>query len=156
MRIHLLAAGTRRPGWEREGYDEYARRMPREYPLLLKEIPVSKRSPGANLETLIAREGERMLKSAPPGSRIVGLDERGEGFDTRALARKLARWQGEGRDLCLLIGGPDGLAADARQAAESLWSLSPLTLPHGLVRVVVAEQLYRATSLLRGHPYHRD
>lgn len=156
MRIHLLAAGTRRPQWERQGYEEYARRMPRECLLQLTEIPVQKRSPGAKLDELIAREGERMLKAAPRGSRIVALDERGRSFNTRELAKILERTMADGRDLSILIGGPDGLSPACKQAAEDSWSLSPFTLPHGLARVILAEQLYRAVSVLRGHPYHRE
>jgi 23S rRNA (pseudouridine1915-N3)-methyltransferase len=156
MRIQLLAVGSRRPAWEREGYADYARRLPRECALSLVEIPLHKRSPGTDLRRALEREGERMLKSAAKGARLMALDERGEQLDTRQLARRLSRWMGEGRDLALMIGGPDGLAPACLRAAEERWSLSRLTLPHGLVRIVVAEQIYRAWSLFSGHPYHRD
>ncbi len=156
MRIQLIAAGTRRPAWEREGYGTYARRLPRECALTLVEIPVEKRGANADVARLKAREGERMLKQAAKDALIVALDERGEALSTRALARRLEAWMRDGRDVALLIGGPDGLAPACLEAAELTWSLSPLTLPHGLARVLVAEQIYRAHSLLSGHPYHRD
>ena len=156
MRIQLLAAGTRRPAWEREGYQHYAKRLPRECALTLHEIPVAKRSGNADLARLLAREGDQMLKTAARGARIIALDERGEPHSTRELAAHLARWMRDGRDLALLIGGPDGLAPRCLEAAEARWSLSPLTLPHGLARILVAEQIYRAWSIINGHPYHRD
>jgi len=155
MRIHLIAVGTRRPSWEREGFAAYAKRLPRECTLDLVEIPVAKRG-GGDPAPQVAAEGESMLRRAPKGARVVALDERGKAFTTRELAGRLDAWLHEGRDLALLIGGPDGLAPGCRAAADLEWSLSPLTLPHGLARIVVAEQLYRAWSLLAGHPYHRD
>jgi 23S rRNA (pseudouridine1915-N3)-methyltransferase len=156
VRIHLLAVGTRRPRWERDGFEEYARRMPRECTLVLHEIPLGKRGAGASSAAAVAREGERMLERIPRGSHVIALDETGTAMTTRQLSTRLAVWMQGGRDLCLLVGGPDGLSAQCQQAAESSWSLSPLTLPHGMVRILVAEALYRALSLLRGHPYHRD
>lgn len=156
MRLQLIAAGTRRPAWEREGYATYARRLPRECALTLVEIPVSRRAPGSELARLVEREGELMLRAVAKGARVVALDVRGETCDTRTLATWLAAWMRDGRDVALLIGGPDGLAPACLQAAEARWSLSPLILPHGLARIVVAEQLYRAWSVLTGHPYHRD
>jgi len=155
VRIHLIAVGTRRPAWEREGYTRYARRLPRECALVLHEIPVAKRS-GGDPAPQVVQEGEAMLRRTPRGTRVVALDERGKAFTTRELATRLETWMREGRDLALLIGGPDGLAPACRAAAELEWSLSPLTLPHGLARILVTEQLYRAWSLLSGHPYHRD
>lgn len=156
MRIQVIAAGTRRPAWEREGFQTYAARMPRECSLTLVEIPIARRSPGAELARLVQREGDLMLRAVARSARVVALDERGEACDTRALAVRLAAWMRDGRDVALLIGGPDGLAPACLQAAEARWSLSPLTLPHGLARIVVAEQIYRAWSVLTGHPYHRD
>lgn len=156
MRLQLIAAGTRRPAWEREGYQTYARRLPRECSLTLVEIPVGKRAAGSALARLVEREGELMLRAVAKGARVVVLDERGEACDTRTLATRLADWMRDGRDVALLIGGPDGLAPACIQAADARWSLSPLTLPHGLARIVVAEQMYRAWSVLTGHPYHRD
>jgi 23S rRNA (pseudouridine1915-N3)-methyltransferase len=156
MRFHLIAAGTRRPTWEREGFAVYARRLPRECALTLTEIPVPRRGAGADITRLVAQEGELMLRRVPRGARVVALDERGTAFTTRALAARLQAWLHDARDVALLIGGPDGLAPACREAAELTWSLSPLTLPHGLARVVVAEQIYRAWSVVSGHPYHRD
>ena len=156
MRIQLIAAGTRRPAWERDGYASYARRLPRECALSLVEIPVEKRGANADIARLVAREGERMLRHVARGTRIVALDERGKAFSTRELAGRLSEWLRDGRDVALLIGGPDGLAPACKDAAEMQWSLSPLTLPHGLARVLVAEQIYRAWSVMTGHPYHRD
>ena len=155
MRVHLLAAGTRRPAWEREGFHAYAERMPRECSLLLHEIAVEKRARGAAIRQLVEKEGERMLRGIPNGAKVVALDERGRALTTRELADRLARWMQLGDDVALLIGGPDGLAPSCLTRADERWSLSALTLPHGLVRIVVAEQLYRAVSLLKGHPYHR-
>lgn len=155
MRIHLLAAGTRLPSWINTGFTEYAERLPPECRLRLKEIPLSARARGGNAVKAVAGEGARMLAAMPAGACVIALDVRGRGFSTEELAKQLTHWLRDGRDLVLLIGGPDGLAADCRERAELTWSLSPLTLPHGLARVVVAEQLYRAWTILQGHPYHR-
>ena len=156
MRIQLLAAGTRRPAWEREGFEVYAGRLPRSCALELTEIPVARRGANADVARLVAREGEQMLAGVAKGAEVVALDERGDAPDTRGLVRRLERWLGDGRDRALLVGGPDGLAPACLEAADWRWSLSPLTLPHGLVRVLVAEQIYRAWSVIQGHPYHRD
>ena len=155
MKIHLLAVGVRMPDWVKAGYAEYAGRLPRECSLNLVEISAGKRGGHADIARLVRAEGERLLAAVPSGSRIIALDERGREWSTVELAERLAGWLQEGRDLSLLVGGPDGLDAVCRQRAEQLWSLSRLTLPHPLVRVVVAEQLYRAWSLLNHHPYHR-
>ena len=155
MRIHLIAIGHRRAGWERDGYREYARRMPPELALELHEIAPSKRSKGIPAERGIDDEGRRLLAAVPGGARVVALDERGAPWTTPELARRLEEWMGDGRALALLVGGADGLAPACIEAADHRWSLSPLTLPHGLARIVVAEQLYRASTIHRGHPYHR-
>ena len=155
MRIHLIAIGHRRAGWERDGYREYARRMPPELALDLHEIAPSRRSKGVPAERGIDDEGRRLLAAVPAGARVVALDERGAAWTTRELAHRLEDWMGDGRALALLVGGADGLAPACIEAAEHRWSLSPLTLPHGLARIVVAEQLYRASTIRRGHPYHR-
>lgn len=156
MRIHLLAVGTRLPVWQQRGFEEYARRLPRECALHLIEIPAPRRSRGHGAAQAMATEWERMSRALPRDARVVALDERGTMDDTAALAARLGRWLHDGRDVAMLIGGPDGLAPAALQRADACWSLSPLTLPHGLVRVLVAEQLYRAWSLIKGHPYHRE
>jgi 23S rRNA (pseudouridine1915-N3)-methyltransferase len=156
MRIRLLAAGTRMPTWVEAGFETYASRLPHECRLELKEIPLGQRSRSAAAERAIRTEGERMLASTGSSDRIIALDVEGRSLNTRQWSQRLDEWMQDGRDLCFLIGGPDGLAADCLQRAELRLSLSPLTLPHGLVRIVLAEQLYRAWSLLRGHPYHRE
>lgn len=155
MRIHLVAVGHRRTEWERDGYREYARRMPPELSIELREIPPSKRGSRDSTGRRVDDEGRRLLAAIPDGARVVVLDERGAAWTTAALADRIERWMHEGRDLALLVGGADGLAPACIAAAEHRWSLSPLTLPHGLVRIVVAEQLYRAWTILRRHPYHR-
>jgi 23S rRNA (pseudouridine1915-N3)-methyltransferase len=156
MRIHLLAVGRRLPAWQQQGYEEYARRLPRECALELVEIPAPRRTRGIGAERAKALEWERMRKALPRDARVIALDARGRMEDTAALAGRVEGWLNDGRDVALLIGGADGLASDALQRADARWSLSPLTLPHGLARVVVAEQLYRAWSMVRGHPYHRE
>ena len=155
MRIHLIAVGHRRTEWERDGYREYARRMPPELSIELREIPPSKRGSRDSTGRRVDDEGRRLLAAIPDGARVVVLDERGAAWTTAALADRIGRWMHEGRDLALLVGGADGLAPACIAAAEHRWSLSPLTLPHGLVRIVVAEQIYRAWTILRRHPYHR-
>ena len=155
MRIRLLAVGTRQPRWVAEGFAEYAKRLPRQCALELVEIPTERRSASLTPEVAIAREGGRLLRALPAGARAVALDERGEQLDTTGLAARLEGWMRDGDDVALLVGGPDGLAKDCLARAELRWSLSRLTLPHGLVRVLVAEQLYRAWSVTAGHPYHR-
>jgi 23S rRNA (pseudouridine1915-N3)-methyltransferase len=155
MKIHLLAVGTRMPGWVKTGYAEYVTRLPRECALNLLEIPAGKRGLNADVARIVRDEGERLLAAVPPGSRLIALDERGQEWSTAELADRLAGWLRDGCDVSLLVGGPDGLDAACHDRADRLWSLSRLTLPHPLVRVVVAEQIYRAWSLLHHHPYHR-
>lgn len=155
MRIFLIAVGERMPAWVQAGFDDYARRLPREMPLRLVELAPGYRVSNADPARAVADEGERMLRALPKGAHVIALDERGHEYDTRQWAGRLAALSAEGRDLALLVGGPDGLAAACRQRADETWSLSRLTLPHPLVRIVVAEQLYRAQSLLQNHPYHR-
>lgn len=155
MKIHLLAVGVRMPEWVEKGYAEYAGRLPRECTLRLLEVPPGRRGAHADVARIVQAEGERLLAAVPAGSRLIALDERGQQWSTMELAGRLAGWLGEGRDVSLLVGGPDGLDADCRARANALWSLSRLTLPHPLVRVVVAEQIYRAWSVLHNHPYHR-
>lgn len=155
MKIHLITIGQKMPQWVNTGYDEYAKRLPRECELLLKELPLAKRSKTTVIEQAIAQEGEQMLKAIPKDNHVIALEVGGKPWSTEQLAAQLKQWLPVGRDISLLIGGPDGLAPSCRDQAKQQWSLSPLTLPHPLVRIVVAEQLYRAWSLLNGHPYHR-
>ncbi len=155
MNIHLISIGTRMPKWVEQGFAEYAKRMPAECSLKLVEITPGHRGKGADIARAVRDEGERMLKAIPRDCHIIALEVKGREWSTEQLAGKLSDWMGSGRDLVLLVGGPEGLADSCRQRADMLWSLSPLTMPHPLVRVVLAEQLYRAWSLMRNHPYHR-
>ena len=142
--------------WERDGFAEYARRLRAGCTLELVEIAAQRRTRGGDIARAIEREGARQLAAIAPRARVVALDEHGRQWTTREFAARLQRWIDDARDVDLLVGGADGLAPACRQRAEEQWSLSALTLPHGLVRVVVAEQIYRAASLLGHHPYHRD
>lgn len=155
MQIHLIAVGTRMPGWVSEAYDEFAKRLPPECRLKLVEIAPGRRGKGADIARLVQDEGERMLAAIPRQARVIALEVSGRAWSTAQLAAQLGSWLPEGRDVALLVGGPDGLADACRARADQLWSLSPLTFPHPLVRVIVAEQLYRAWSILQNHPYHR-
>jgi len=155
MRIHLLAVGTRMPRWVTEGYEEYSKRMPRECQLVLKEIEVAKRGKAAGPQQFMQDEAKRLAAAIPKGALVVALDVRGKAWSTEALADKLGEWMQSGQDVALLVGGPDGIDPSCMQLASERWSLSPLTLPHPLVRVLLAEQLYRAWTLTQGHPYHR-
>ncbi|MEM9254907.1 MAG: 23S rRNA (pseudouridine(1915)-N(3))-methyltransferase RlmH [Pseudomonadota bacterium] len=156
MRISVIAIGTRMPAWVDAGVQEYSRRLPREIQLHWREIPLAKRSRAGNPRQALAREGEQMLKSLTRGDRVIALDVAGKSCTTEALAKQLDDWQMSGEQIALLIGGPDGLSPECLQRADQRWSLSALTLPHPLVRVVLAEQLYRAWTITANHPYHRD
>ena len=155
MRILLLAVGTRMPGWVETAYADYSVRLPHECRLELVEIAALPRGKNADLARIKQQEGERLLKAVPRDSLIIALDERGREADSAAWAQSLAGWMQSGRDTCLLVGGPDGHSPEVLARAEQRWSLSRLTLPHPLVRVLVAEQLFRAWSQLANHPYHR-
>ena len=156
MRLQVLAVGTRQPDWVNRGYDEYARRFPPHLNLQLKELPAAKRGKGVSADKLKQAEADKILGATPDGAYVVALDEHGKTVNTRELSARLSEWQQDGRDVVFMIGGADGLDETCLQRADWCWSLSPLTLPHGLVRVILAEQLYRANSLLEGHPYHRE
>lgn len=155
MKCRLIAAGTRLPDWVNEGFREYQKRLRAPLVLELEEIPIPKRRPGENPQRAVAQEGASMLATIRPQDYVVALEIGAPSMSTAALGAWLATRLREAKPLALLIGGPDGLAAGCLERADQHWSLSPLTLPHALVRVVVAEQLYRAMSLLAGHPYHR-
>ncbi len=156
MRIHLIAVGTRMPAWVTEGYQDYAKRLPRECALRLVEIPLGQRGKTRTAAQSRSEEGRQMLAALPRDCLVVALDVQGQAWSTETLADNLQQWLGSGRDVALLVGGPDGLSQDCLERAERRWSLSALTYPHALVRVVVAEQLYRAWTLSTGHPYHRS
>jgi 23S rRNA (pseudouridine1915-N3)-methyltransferase len=155
MQIHLLAIGDRMPEWVQAGYEEYARRLPREFRLVLHEVPAGRRAKGVDLARVVQEEGERLLAAAPKGARLVALDRNGRSHDTEALTARLREQMSRGEDLALLIGGPEGLSEACLAQAAERWSLSSLTLAHPVVRVVVAEQLYRVWSIISSHPYHR-
>lgn len=144
------------PPWVQSGWTEYARRFSRGWSLDLREIPLPGRSKNANVGALREREGKALLAAVPSGHRVVALDEKGRQWSTEELAERLRDWSREHRGAVFLVGGPDGLDGACRARADDTWSLSRLTLPHPLVRVVLAEQLYRAWTVTCGHPYHRS
>lgn len=156
MRIRVIAVGSRMPAWVRAGVDEYAVRLGPALKLELLEVDAGNRRPGAPAVRAIAEEGRRVLAALRPRERVVALDERGREMSTSELARWLEGRMGSGEDLACCIGGPDGHAPEVLARAALTWSLSRLTLPHALVRIVLVEQLYRAQSLLANHPYHRE
>jgi 23S rRNA (pseudouridine1915-N3)-methyltransferase len=155
MRLTLLAAGTRLPAWVGQGFDEYAQRMPPELKLELIEIPLGLHGKVEPAKAM-REEGERMIDRLAPRAHLVALEVGGKPWSSEQLARELERWMMDGRDLAFAIGGPAGLAPEVLARAGQRWSLSPLTLPHALVRPLVAEALYRAWTIVRGHPYHRN
>jgi 23S rRNA (pseudouridine1915-N3)-methyltransferase len=155
MKARLISVGERMPDWVADGFSEYRKRLSRELPLELVEISLGQRGKGRDAARAIADEGVAVLAALPKDAHVVALDGRGKPWSSEQLADELARWRMGGRDLAILIGGPDGHAAEVLARADQRWSLGPLTLPHMLVRLVVVEQLYRAASIIAGHPYHR-
>jgi 23S rRNA (pseudouridine1915-N3)-methyltransferase len=155
MQLIIAAVGHKMPAWIEAGFAEYAKRMPPECRIQLKEIKPVERSGGRTAETVMAQERTRIEAAIPKGSRIVALDERGKDIATVQLAKYLTQWQQDGRDVTFIIGGADGLDAEFKANADLLLRISSLTLPHGMVRVLLAEQLYRAWSITQNHPYHR-
>lgn len=155
MRFTIVAVGDRLPDWADAATAEYLKRMPREARVELKQVAAARGSTRSDARAAMKTEGERLLAAIPAGALKVVLDEQGEALDTRAFARFLDHAMTRGTPLAFIIGGADGLHADVRRSADRTLSLSPMTLPHALARVVLAEQLYRAVSLLKGHPYHR-
>ena len=156
MRITVLAVGGKMPAWVGEGVAEYSKRLPRELRLDWRDLPLAQRSKkNADTAALREKEGDQILKAIPEGDRVVALDVRGKSWSTEELAGQLGNWQMEGINVSLLIGGPDGLSPACLERADTRWSLSALTLPHPLVRVLLAEQIYRAWTITVNHPYHR-
>ncbi|MGH8660456.1 MAG: 23S rRNA (pseudouridine(1915)-N(3))-methyltransferase RlmH [Burkholderiales bacterium] len=154
MKFLVVAVGHRMPAWVDAAFSEYSNRMPREARVELVAVkPVAR---GAPLQRVLEAEAKRIVAALPAGCVRVALDERGAPLRTMDLARRVVQWRQEGRDVAFIVGGADGLAESVRKSADLAWSLSPLTLPHGLVRVLLAEQLYRAVSILHNHPYHRE
>lgn len=155
MRILVVAVGTRMPQWVVDAFDDYRARLPREFRMELIEVRAEKRAGGVPAERAMALEAERIRAALPKGCRMVALDERGRSLGSEAFAAVLDRWRGEGDDVAFVIGGADGLAAELKAGAAMMLSLSKMTLPHPLARVMLAEQIYRAHTIMSGHPYHR-
>ncbi len=155
MRIRIIAIGDHMPAWVADGFADYQKRLTRETPLELIEIRPGARGKGRDVKRAIADEGAAVLAALPPGGHVIALDGRGKAWSSEDLAAQLGDWRMTGGDVSLLIGGPDGHAPDVLARAGRRWSLGPLTLPHMLVRLVLIEQVYRATTILAGHPYHR-
>ena len=155
MKARLIAVGEHAPGWVAQGFGEYQKRLSHWLPLELVEVAPGVRGKGRDTARAIADEGARVLDTLPKNALVVALDGRGRMHSSEQLAVRLEHWRGQGRDLAFLIRGPEGHAVDVLVQADEHWSLGPLTLPHMLVRLVLAEQLYRAAALLANHPYHR-
>lgn len=155
MHIRLIAVGDRQPSWVDTAFENYVQRLPRQWQFRLDIVATAPRSKTSTAQVATAAEGQNVLAKIKAAECVVVLDEQGKEFSSEELAASLAAWQSDGRDLTFVIGGPDGVSDDCIQRANHLWSLSRLTLPHGLARVLFAEQLYRAWSLTAGHPYHR-
>lgn len=155
MHLKVAAVGQRMPAWVSEAWHQYSRRLPATLGIELREVALAPRGKNPDVERARRQECESLLAAVPVGAQVVALDVNGKPWTTPDLAERLQRWMSGGRDVCFLIGGPDGLATPCLRQAEQRWSLGPLTLPHALVRVVVIEQLYRAWSMLNNHPYHR-
>jgi 23S rRNA (pseudouridine1915-N3)-methyltransferase len=155
MKLQILAVGHKMPDWIATGFDEFAKRMPPELRIELREIKPEPRTTGRTAQSAMAAERQRIEAALPKGARVVALDEHGRDWTTMQLADALPAWQQDGRDVAFVIGGADGLDPQVKARAEMLLRLSSLTLPHGMVRVLLAEQLYRAWSITQNHPYHR-
>jgi len=156
VHIRLLAVGDRQPSWVDDAFDIYTARLPREWKFRLDTIATVRRRKNNKSRHAVAAEGEQILARLSATEQVVLLDERGKQLTSQLLAARLTNWQTDGCDLCFIIGGPDGVSDTCRQRANFTWSLSQLTLPHGMARVLFAEQIYRAWSLQTGHPYHRE
>lgn len=155
MKIRLLTITHKSPAWIATGYEDYAKRLPPSCTLELVEIPAEKRTANADIKRIMEREGEKMLAAIKPGHHIIALDKDGKSWTSEQLSQQLHGWLQNGKNMDLLVGGPEGIAPSCRALAHEAWSLSALTFPHILVRLIVAEQIYRAYSILQNSPYHR-
>jgi 23S rRNA (pseudouridine1915-N3)-methyltransferase len=156
LKVHLIAVGKKMPEWINTGYAEFSKRMPPELQINLIEITPSTRNKSTPIQKNIKEEGARIQSAIPTNSKLIVLDEKGKNFSSIDLSKKIEGWLPMGQDISIVIGGADGIDPEIKQQADEKWSLSSFTLPHALVRVVIAEQLYRAWSILQGHPYHRE
>ena len=156
MHIRLIAVGDRQPAWVNDAFGNYSGRLPREWKFRLDQLATIRRAKNDKSKSAVQAEGEQILAKIETNEQVVLLDERGKQMTSEALATRLANWQADGRDLCFIIGGPDGVSDVCRERANFTWSLSSLTLPHGLARVLFSEQMYRASSMQAGHPDHRE
>jgi 23S rRNA (pseudouridine1915-N3)-methyltransferase len=156
MIIHFITVGQKMPKWVQDGYAEYAKRLPKACSLNLIELPMAQRGKTSSVEQNKAEEAKRILAAVPKGARLIVLDEHGQQVTTLQLAEKMEEWLGGGQDVALIVGGPDGLDQTILDQAQWKWGLSKLTLPHPMVRILVAEQIYRAWSVINNHPYHRE
>ena len=155
MRVSLICIGTKMPAWVEDGVAEYRKRLPAEINFEIKELPLPKRGKNTDIRRAIAQEGEAMTAAIPAGDKVIALDVLGKAVSTDGLSEALRSWQMDGDNISILVGGPDGLSASCLALAKQKWSLSAMTLPHPLVRVIFAEQLYRAWTILNNHSYHR-
>jgi len=155
MKLRLLAVGQKMPSWVEQGYKEYAKRLPSDCNLELVELASGHRGKSTSVTKVKQQEGEMLLKAIKPQEWVVALDVKGKPWSTEQLSEQLAGWRMDGKDICLLIGGPNGMSDEVMARANQRWSLSNLTLPHPLVRIVMAEQVYRAWTILQNHPYHK-
>ena len=156
MKLIILAVGHKMPSWITEGFNEYTKRMPREAKIELIEIKPEPRTTGKTVPQIMEAEAQRIRAALPNNALLIALDERGSHWTTRQMSQRMQEWMGGGRDVAFIIGGADGLHESIRNSANQLLALSAMVLPHGMVRVLLAEQLYRAYSLLHNHPYHRE
>ena len=155
MKINLIAIGNKMPNWVNTGFNEYQKRLTQDCKLNINEIAAIKRGKQTDLKKVCEIEGQKIIDCIPNDNRVIALEVKGNNWSTEQLSQQMSQWMLSGQDISLLVGGPEGLSQSCRDKANQLWSLSPLTLPHPLVRIIVAEQLYRAWSILKNHPYHR-
>ncbi len=155
MKIHLLATGTKMPDWVTKGYLEYANRLTGNVQLHLKEVAAEKRTKNSDTKAICKKESDKLIKAIPGGCHVVALDVLGQAWSTEKLASHMENWMMSGKDVALLVGGPEGMTRECVNQADQVWSLSALTFPHPLVRVLLAEQLYRGWTVTENHPYHR-